>query len=66
MSGPRGGSQHQLSAAQAAANVAGSYAVLWANAHTGTEIRGGYARPDGGDDASVSEFVETHDSPDAP
>jgi hypothetical protein len=63
MSGPRGGSQHNMSAAQAAANVAGSYAVLWANAHHGTEIRGGYERPNG-DATVVSEFAETSDSPD--
>lgn len=39
-------SQHGMSAQQAADLVCGSYAVLWAIAHTGTEIRGGYERPD--------------------
>jgi len=39
-------SQHDLTAQQAADLVRGSYAVLWAAAHHGTEIRGGYARPD--------------------
>ena len=56
-------SQHNLTRDEAAELVRGSYAAHWANAHHGTEIRGGYARPDG--DATVaSEFAETSGSPD--
>jgi hypothetical protein len=56
-------SQHNLTAQQAADLVRDSYAAHWANAHHGTEIRGGYERPDG--DATVaSEFAETSGSPD--
>jgi hypothetical protein len=57
-------SQHNLTRDEAAELVRGSYAVLWANAHHGTEIRGGYARPDGDATGSADEFAETSNSPD--
>jgi hypothetical protein len=66
----KGGSQHNLGAAQAAANVAGSHAGWWAIAHVGTEIHSGYGRPEGGDpldypvEQGPYEFAETSGSPD--
>jgi hypothetical protein len=53
-------SQHGMTAQQAADNVRGSYAVLWANAYMPAEIRGGSERPtsDSATFASAAEPAE--------